>query len=92
VCASRRRGGPPRLRRLQVVAAFNLTLGDQRQREGRGMGKRRALMDSEQDATSPAPTPDPAASHSRLGLLLKEKEGNVSYYVLEHNLIFLFDF
>jgi hypothetical protein len=56
------------------------------------MGKRRALMDSEQDATSPAPTPDPAASHSRLGLLLKEKEGNVSYYVLEHNLIFLFDF
>lgn len=53
---------------------------------------RHALMASDPDPTSAAPIPDPAASHSGLGLLLKEKEGNVSYYVLEHNLIFSFDF
>lgn len=55
--------------------------GDQRQQWGRGMGMRRALMETDPDPTSAAPTPDPAASHSRLGPLLKEKEGNVSYYV-----------
>lgn len=35
---------------------------------------RRALMESHPDPTSAAPTPDPAASHSGLGLLLKEKK------------------
>lgn len=85
-------GGPPRLGRLQVVAAFNLTLGDQRQPWGRGMGMRCALMDSDPRSHLCCTTPDPAVSHSGLGLLLKEKGGNVSYYVLEHNLIFSFDF
>lgn len=41
-----------------------------------------ACFDGEQSrSTSAAPTPDPAASHSRLGPLLKERDGNVSYYV-----------
>lgn len=31
--------------------------------------------------------PDPGAGHRGAGLLLKEEEENVSYYVWEHNLI-----